>query len=263
MFRSLEISDARYERDCLRFITVKSPHLKGRGDITVFVPPNTEGQLLSATILLHGVYGSHWAWAFSGGAHITALKMIEAKEIDPMVLVMPSDGLWGDGSGYLSHTSYDFEAWIIQDVRQALMECIPQVQHTSSWFINGLSMGGFGALRLGAKYSDQFQAIHAHSAITHINQMAEFVEEPLIAYHQHPKGEESVIHLMEKYKDRLPPLRFDCGISDTLIEHNRILHQQLKDLNIPHTYIEHEGKHDWIYWESHLPDALQFFQQQL
>ena len=41
----------------------------------------------------------------------------------------------------------------------------------------------------------------------------------------------------------LPPLRFDYGKSDGLIEGNRLLHQQLLDLNIPHTYGEFEGGH--------------------
>jgi len=263
MFHTLELSDPRFERDHLRFITVKSQHLKGRGDISVFVPPGTETQTLPAVILLHGVYGSHWAWAFSGGAHLTAQRMIESGEIDPMVLIMPSDGLWGDGSGYLRHTSYDFEAWIIQDVRNAAMECIPQVNKDSPWCVNGLSMGGFGALRIGAKYADQFQAIHAHSAITHIDQIEDFVEEPLIAYHQHTREEASIIQLMESNRSQLPPIRFDCGISDSLIEPNRVLHQQLEEKGIAHTYVEHEGAHNWTYWEKHLPDALRFFWEEL
>jgi putative tributyrin esterase len=37
-FHSIGISDPRSERDELRNITVKGPALKGRGDISVFVP---------------------------------------------------------------------------------------------------------------------------------------------------------------------------------------------------------------------------------
>ena len=29
---------------------------------------------------------------------------------------MPSDGLWGDGSGYIAHTSTDYAAYIAEDV---------------------------------------------------------------------------------------------------------------------------------------------------
>jgi hypothetical protein len=59
-FHSIGISDPRSERDELRNITVKGPALKGRGDISVFVPRGAD-QLrdLPTAILLHGIYGSH------------------------------------------------------------------------------------------------------------------------------------------------------------------------------------------------------------
>src|SRR5438094_425387 len=116
-FHTVEVSDPRYEHDHLRTITLKSPSLKGRGDVTLFVPPGCESaKNLPLVILLHGIYGSHWAWALKGGAHKTALKLIESRAIKPMVIAMPSDGLWGDGSGYFAHDGADFEKWIAEDV---------------------------------------------------------------------------------------------------------------------------------------------------
>ena len=96
-FRTTEISDPRFERDHLRFITVKTPHLKGRADICVFVPPELqEGQVLPVILLLHGVYGSAWSWALKTGVHLKAMLMIEEGEIPPLIIAMPSDGLWGE-----------------------------------------------------------------------------------------------------------------------------------------------------------------------
>src|SRR4051794_3014692 len=99
-FRSLEISDARFERDHLRYVTVETPSLAGRGDILFFVPPGVSQAGTPLAILLHGSYGSHWAWAFQGGVHITALLMMERGEIPPMVLAMPSDGLRASTTAY-------------------------------------------------------------------------------------------------------------------------------------------------------------------
>ncbi|WP_332369533.1 hypothetical protein [Spirosoma telluris] len=67
-FRTIELSDPAYEQDGLRYITVKTPNLKGRGDITVWLPsPELIGpEPLPLVILLHGVYGSHWAWPLKG-----------------------------------------------------------------------------------------------------------------------------------------------------------------------------------------------------
>lgn len=210
-FRTIEISDARFESHNLRFITVKTPNLKGRGDICVFVPPTIKkAGGVPVAILLHGVYGSAWSWALGTGVHLQAMKMIEKGEIQEMIIAMPSDGMWGDGSAYLSHNNFDFEKWIVEDVTGALEETIPGVSSSSPLFIAGLSMGGFGALRLGAKYGNKFKGISGHSSITNLEQMKLFVEEDLGNYQQQNKMDEDVFETIRKYRGQLPPLRFDC-----------------------------------------------------
>ena len=101
-FTSVELSDPRFERDGLRVVTVKSPALGRRADVTVYVPTGGADPL-PLVVLLHGVNGSHWSWALRGGAHLTATRLIETGELPPVAIAMPSDGLWGDGSGYVTH----------------------------------------------------------------------------------------------------------------------------------------------------------------
>ena len=60
-------------------------------------------------------------------------------------------------------------------------------------------------------------------------------------------------------KEKLPPIRFDCGIQDPLIEANQLLHQQLSELNIEHTYEEFPGGHEWPYWQKHVARTFEFF----
>ena len=261
-FRTTEISNPDYESANLRFITVKTPHLKGRGDMAVFVPPGQKGNgNLPLVILLHGVYGSAWCWPMKAAAHLTALRLIENQKIQPMVIVTPSDGLWGDGSGYLPHNGYHFEHWIVNDVPLAVCENIPETSLNNPLFIAGLSMGGFGALRLGAKYAGKFSGISAHSAITALPQMGQFVEEPLQKYQQSTIEEESAWGQILKNRGRLPPIRFDCGLQDDLLAHNQLLHQQMEQAGIPHQYQEFAGGHEWPYWTKHLEDTLLFFNQ--
>jgi len=128
-------------------------------------------------------------------------------------------------------------------------------------FIGGLSMGGFGALTIGAKYAHQFKAIAAHSALTSLEQMEQFVEEPVAAFRQTNSINEDVFLTLKAHRTTLPPVRFDCGKNDLLIAPNRHLHQQLTAHHIPHTYQEFEGAHEWAYWEAHLQDSLLFFNQ--
>ena len=201
MFRTIQKSNPAFESNHLSFITVKTNNLRGRGDICLFVPPLEGLKDVPLVILLHGVYGSAWEWSQKGGVHIAAWEMIQRKELKPMVLAMPSDGLWGDGSGYVPHNGLDFEKWIVEDVPKAVIESVEAISEKSDLYISGLSMGGFGALRLGIKYADKFKAVSAHSSITELGQMSMFVEESLKEYEQKNIQEETVIELALEIKD--------------------------------------------------------------
>ena len=263
-FRTVELSDPRFENNHLRFITVKSEYLHGRGDICVFVPPGIDpGGSYPVIILLHGVYGSAWSWSHRTGVHLQALKMMQQGELPPMIIAMPSDGLWGDGSGYLPHNNQNFERWIAEDVPEILEQYIAGVSANSPYFISGLSMGGFGSLRIGVKYGNKFRAVSGHSSITGLQQMSLFVEEDLENYKQLDKADEDVFQTIIRYQEHLPPIYFDCGISDQLIGYNRELHNRLKNENIKHIYKEFPGGHEWPYWEKYIKESLLFFASHL
>ncbi len=260
-FFTTELSNPENEFDGLRWITVKSKSLNRRADITVYVPKEIGNEhTVDVVILLHGVYGSHWAWAMNAGVHKTANRLIQQGKLRPMVLVMPSDGLFGDGSGYLSHKQEDYEKWIVEDVVAVVKEQILGINNKSNFFITGLSMGGYGAMRLGARYPSIFRSFSGLSSITEYSQMSLFLE----------KGEyeklsnlvlkqENVLDCLMANKENLPEFRFDCGKEDLLIEFNRELHQRLEENNIKHSYVEYPGSHQWDYWKIHIEDSLLFF----
>lgn len=259
-FRTVEISDPEFESNNLRFITVKTPNLRGRGDVCLFVPQGIHLKKSNpVVILLHGVYGSAWSWALRAGVHIQAMEMINQGLIPPMFIAMPSDGLWGDGSGYLPHDNYNFEKWIAEDIPDLLQHHIPGISKDSPYFISGFSMGGFGSLRIGAKYSKKFKAVSAHSAITNVQQMKLFVEEELSHYRQFDFKDEDVFETILQNKESLSPVYFDCGESDLLIDYNRVLHEKLLINNISHIYKEHQGGHEWSYWKKYIMNSLIFF----
>lgn len=262
-FRTIELSNPIFESGGLRFLTVKTPNLKGRGDICLFIPTVAAGTTnLPIYILLHGVYGSAWAWALKGGAHQTAKRLVQEQQIQPAIIAMPSDGLWGDGSAYRTHHQLNFDRWIVEDVPLAIQENIPEAGPHSALCIGGLSMGGYGALMLGARYAKKFKAISGHSSITKLSQMPLFVEEPLSAYENNDIPAD-IVDAIQLNKAALPALRFDCGLTDELIEPNRLLHQELLALEIAHTYQEFPGGHEWPYWQEHVEKTFLFFDKQL
>jgi enterochelin esterase-like enzyme len=260
-FRTTELATVPTTVGQLQMMTVKSPSLKGRGDLTLYVPDQAQGRVdLPVVILLHGVYGSHWAWALKGQAHETLQRLIDEGAIEPMILAMPSDGLWGDGSGYVPHLSQDFEQWIVQDVPEAVHVATGNALAVPH-YIAGLSMGGFGALRIGAKYPNRFAAFAGHSSITEVAQMGLFVEEDLSAY-VHDVDAQSVLSTILRQRESLRPFRFDCGVDDVLIEHNRKLEQSLREAAIDFSYEEFPGGHEWAYWQTHIERTFKFFAQQ-
>ena len=262
-FRTVELSDPRFELDGLRFLTIKTPNLRGRGDICLYVPEVAEGTTdLPIYLLLHGVYGSHWCWALKGGVHQTAARLMEAGEITPAIVAMPSDGLWGDGSAYGTHHGKQFDRWIVEDVVTAVRENIPAAGPNSKVCIGGLSMGGYGALMLGGRFPDLYAAVSAHSSITRLAEMAEFVEEPVAGYEE-AIAVHDVISVLKANRDQLPPVRFDCGTEDPLLEGNRLLHRQLTAAGIAHEYEEFPGGHEWPYWATHVEKTLRFFNAHL
>ncbi len=259
MSQSLEFSDAGPLFEGLSFLTVKSRALRGRADITLFVPAQAQAlRDVPLVVLLHGVYGSHWAWSIKGGAHRTAQGLISQGRIPPLVLAMPSDGLSGDGSGYMPFPDRDSEKWIVEDVPRAARAAAACLSADSPLFLCGLSMGGFGALRIGAKYPAAYRGVSAHSSVTHFEQMMKFVEED-IGRSGAPTQDYSVLETMLRHRAVLPPIRFDCGTEDELLEYNRQLHRDLDTHGIAHRYEEFSGGHDWTYWAEHVADSLRFF----
>jgi len=257
-FRTVELSPSLAEFGGLRFATVHSTLLRGRADVTVWAPTTARPAGLPLEILLHGVYGSHWASALKGRVHQTARRLIDAGEIPPMALAMPSDGLRGDGTAYVPQASGDYERWIVDEVPLVARQAVPELDEMSPCFLSGLSMGGFGALRLGARHPGRFRGISAHSSATSLASLAPFLAEPL------PVGESAVedstaLEALVRNRAGLPPLRFDCGVDDFLIRHNRDLHASLEAARIPHEYQEFPGGHTWEYWEANVEHSLRFF----
>jgi enterochelin esterase-like enzyme len=256
-YSCVKVADSLRHRESLRVLSFDSKALGGRGHVTVFVPPGTH-QDLPLVLLLHGVYGNHWAWANNGGAHRTAARLIERGLMRPMVLAMPADGAWTGSEGYARHRAGDYETWIMEEVVSCASDVLPELDFDPPLFLAGLSMGGYGALRLGAKYGRRILGISAHSAMTHLAEAGRFADDPQSGLQTE---RHSVAWWLIRHRATLAPLRFDCGTEDPLIEANRRLHSDLTAHDVRHRYQEFPGYHSWDYWALHLPDTLLFFEE--
>lgn len=254
-FLTIQLSDPRYESLGIRHATVHSRALGRRADCSFWAPVGA-GDALHLVVLLHGVYASHWAWIGCGGAHRIAQQLTSAGGVAPFCLAMPSDSLYGHGSGYVTSQAGDVERWIVDEVPALAALAVPGVDAGAEFSLVGLSMGGFGALSIAAWNPGRVRAAVGMSSITHFDQMELFVG--ALGDYRVREDRRSVLGSVLANRDRLPRIRIDCGSDDLLIDHNRALHASLDDAAIAHVWAEYDGAHDWEYWHAHLSEAIRF-----
>jgi putative tributyrin esterase len=254
-FRTLESTDPDLVVGGVINATVHSTALRGRADCS-FWTPGAEAGPVPLVILLHGVYGSHWAWIGRGAADRTAADLITSGELPPFALAMPSDGLIGLGSGYVRHPGADVPSWVLHEVPTLASHLVPGIEADAPVMLVGLSMGGFGALRLGAMAGTRVTAVAGLSSMTELDQLTLFGARTPVGPPE--DTERSVLAAVRANQPSLPALRFDCGRDDLLIEANRELHRQLDGIGVEHDWRENAGGHEWSYWRRHLPAALEF-----
>lgn len=125
--------------------------------------------------------------------------------------------------------------------------------------IGGLSMGGYGTMKLGLKYPDLFGSVASHSGALDMATMYKerFWPEFKAIFGDNVDPEDDCFALAMK-DGKKPAIYFDCGTEDSLIANNRAFHDLLTNRQIPHTYQEFPGGHSWAYWDEHITAALQF-----
>ncbi len=174
-------------------------------------------------------------------------------DMEPTIVVFPNglpQGMWVD--------SKDFR----QPVETILMkELIPHVDEQfrtlgarEGRIIEGFSMGGYGATRLGFKYPEAFGGISIlgagplqldflaegpRSSLARRQEILEVVYGGSLEYFQ----AQSPWRLAEALAGSDPPgpgvpVRLVVGEQDELLEINRRFHQHLTALGIPHDYVE-------------------------
>ncbi|MGO8801382.1 MAG: alpha/beta hydrolase [Roseiarcus sp.] len=109
--------------------------------------------------LLHGLNGGFHDWVALGGVQQTLDRLIAERRIRPMVVVMPDAGnSWYVDSAAIGGPG-DFETAILDDLPRSIEQDLPVRHQRGGRAIAGLSMGGFGALRLAFKQPDHYCAV--------------------------------------------------------------------------------------------------------
>jgi S-formylglutathione hydrolase FrmB len=213
---------------------------------SMILPDSTAGPY-PVLIQLHGLGDDHNSWI-----HRSNITRYVADL--GLAVVFPD----GASSGYLNWKAAGrlyrqrYEDMIMTDITAHVKRHFNVTE--GPWAIGGLSMGGYGSMRLGLKYADRFASIWAHSSAFHIDQ---YVTTELMD--SGGLEDSSVFRHAEALAASgapRPAITFDCGVDDELIGHNRAFHEQLDRLGVEHGYAEHPGAHTWNYWDEHVQTAI-------
>jgi S-formylglutathione hydrolase FrmB len=235
-----------------------SAALQKQSGCNIIIPevPNFSGPY-PVFYLLHGLSDDYTMWQrkTSIGRYIQML---------PVIVVMP-DG--GRGFYTDAQEGYAYESAIIEDLIPFIDRTFNTRAERGGRCIGGLSMGGYGAIKMALKHPDLFVSANGHSGaygFAHGQWRAEETEFQRIAGENPIGGPDDVFALAERAdKQKLPALRIDCGTNDFLLDQNRNFTAHLKKIGVAHEYQEFAGAHDWSYWDKHIQSAIRFHSKHL
>lgn len=241
-------------------------------NMDVIIPQQTRGQIgmegkagdgqYKTMYLLHGMSDDQTIWQ-----RRTSIERYVSRL--GIAVVMPTTHL-----AFYTDTTYGMRYWtfVSEELPRICQEFFPRMSDKrEDRLAAGLSMGGYGAWKLGLGASDTFGAAAALSGAL---DMAE-------DYRRHVKGgnvalfrgifgsveqmegsDNDLLALAEKLAaagKELPRLYAWCGTEDFLYQGNLRAWEHVKKLGYPLTCEESAGDHQWKFWDEKIQDVLRWW----
>jgi S-formylglutathione hydrolase FrmB len=230
-----------------------------------------EKVLYPTLYLLHGLSGHYSNW-------FSKTKLAEYAAEYQLIVVTPegNDG-WYTDSAIVPADKY--ESYIMQELIPDVERRFRALKTRKGRAIGGLSMGGYGALKFGVKYPDQFvfaaSMSGALNAATRTNANPGFAWEyvrPSIMQtfgdaDNQTRADNDLYRLFREISSEriasLPFFYLDCGTDDGFLTTNRELATILLERKIPHEFRQLPGSHNWAYWDSQVREVLKIAAQRM
>lgn len=210
--------------------------------------------------LLHGIFGNYTDW-------VCGTRIQRYAEEHDLVVVMPS----GDNAFYVDRpaTNNFYGQFVGEELVELTRKMFPLSRQRKDTFIGGLSMGGYGAMRNGLKYSDTFGCIVSLSGSFRLEQLAaDSTQAGLPADHMracfgdltqllnsdiNPKY---LVKELKKAGKGLPKIYMACGSQDSLLDMNRDMAAFLEEQEADVTFEVGPGGHEWDFWDAYIKKAI-------
>lgn len=228
---------------------------------------NPSGTKFKLLVLLHGYHGSFVDWT-------NATRIQKWAETHNFVVAMPS----GENAFYVDGPIYpnDWSQVIGEELPGVLRRMFPISERREDCYIAGLSMGGYGAIINGLRYHETFSHIVGFSSGVHmfapgfelpdgelhrafeclgdLDEAANTYKNPLWAARQLMEA-----HTSDPEHNHLPRIYMSCGTEDELLEPNRWVQEQLREIGYDVTWYEGPGEHAWTFWGPEMLKVIEEF----
>ena len=237
-------------------------------NMDVILPQQTKGQIgmegaVNSTsyptlYLLHGMSDDHTIWQ--------RRTSIERYVSDMgIAVVMPTVHL-----GWYTDMVHGRKYWtfISEELPAICRSFFPNLSDKrEETFAAGLSMGGYGALKLGLRAGDTFGAVASLSGAVDIATFFDSYTNDSLFFdifgskERATGSDDDLFALADKLARSgkpLPKIYMWCGTEDPLYADNAKLRDSLRTLGYDLTYEESAGNHSWTYWDEKIQTVLRW-----
>ncbi|HUL72600.1 MAG TPA: alpha/beta hydrolase family protein [Vicinamibacterales bacterium] len=241
----LRLHSAALGRD-LPYIVVRPAPERGRGPFPVLY-------------LLHGYDGDYTNWT-------RKTRLLDLVRSLDLVVVTPD----GANSWYVNAANGErWEEYIATDLVAEIEAHQPVIARRRGRAIAGLSMGGYGAVRIALAHPDRYAIAASVSGafdITGEDSVFSRKNSPdVLAVFGAPgsqvrRANDLFTVVSAANAAGAPYLWLACGSSDPWLPVNRRLDAAMTSRGLAHEFHERPGGHAWDYWDRELPEILAMLQ---
>ena len=247
---------------------IKCKSLQRRTSVSVILPAdnihflNNSEEIVEkpyrTLYLLHGLYGSDDIFL----ANTSIQKFAEDNGI---AIVIPC----GENSFYVdnekAHAYYG--EYVGQELLDITRNIFPLSDKREDTFIAGFSMGGYGAIRNGLKYSNNFSKIGMISAALITDDIVNYVSddnvlrsrdfyESIFGNLDELQGSDMDPKALIDNCSNVPDIFMACGYDDFLHDKNVEFYEFLSSKNIESNFIEAPGEHTWEFCDKYIKEFI-------
>lgn len=249
--------------------------LKISTSVQVILPQNTKTQIgmegsrvtynSPVLYLLHGLSDDESIWV----RRTSIERYVSEKNL---IVVMPNGG-----RGFYTDMEhgYKYFTFITEELPKLMQQFFHISDKREDTFIAGLSMGGYGALKIALSCPEKYSAAASMSGVLDVARTYEAAQKSeytsimslaecynILGNLKELKGSKNDLFYLAKELSKKhcekPRIYQCCGTEDFLYDDNMKFKNLVKKLKYDYTYEEEHGIHEWAFWDKKIQDVLKW-----